>query len=88
VEPCKGKHLERIIGDILTEETGIQNVLVQAEEKWLKKLGHVKEWIEHGYFMAHCRQMWSNIVHSHSRKCREAQGKDLAGNQNRKIEVR
>jgi hypothetical protein len=36
VEAYKGKQLERIIGDILTEETGIQNVLVQAEEKWLK----------------------------------------------------
>jgi len=28
--------------------------------------------------------MWSNIVHSHTRKHREAQEKELAGNQNRK----
>jgi len=52
-----------------------------------KELGHVKEWIEHCYFMAECRQMWSNIVHSHTRKHRKAQGKELAGNQNRKIVV-
>jgi hypothetical protein len=38
MEPYKGKQLERIIGDILTEGTGIQNVLVQAEEKWQKTL--------------------------------------------------
>jgi hypothetical protein len=53
-----------------------------------KDFGHVKEWIEHCYFMAQCRQMWSNVVRSHTRELREAQWKELAGNQNRMIVIR